>query len=157
MGRFISSIVVFIVCIVCKAVEPQKMNIDKLSMEIKTYSEISHFLYGSADYITNSDPSECDNIQNHHSIVITGENLIIDDSEKYKITSCTYCSGAVFKDKGTEEVYSINCTKTDDEGFQSQKQITVIRVRDGYRKKTIIHFISYDEKMAPFMVETWTD
>ncbi len=150
MKRFVSLVVVFMVCVVCLALEPKEIAISALSVSFKTKSEQTHWIYGAGDFIINKDVVDCKPLPVAHSVSISGGKLTVDAGTEYelsfKVTSCSYEVGKVFADRGSVEVYHLVCQELD-ENIPSKwsSVITIQKVKDGTRAKTIITISRYDE------------
>lgn len=150
MKRFVSLVVVFMVCVACSALEPKEIAVIDLTMSFKTKTEQTHWIYGAGDFITNKDAADCKPLPVSHSVSISGGKLTVDAGTEYelsfKITSCSYEVGKVFADRGTIEVYRLVSQELD-ENIPSKwsSVITIQKVKDGARAKTIITIPKYDE------------
>lgn len=149
MRRLISLMVVFMVCVSFKAVEPQEITISGLLMDFTTKTEQIHSFYGAGDFVINKTSPDCDEMRMAHSVSVHGGKLIVDEGTEeeidFKITSCTYSKGKVFADRGTMEVYRLICNELD--GNTSSlwtSSITIQKVKDEGRSKTIISIPRYD-------------
>lgn len=150
MKRFVSFVVVFMVCVVCLALEPKEIAISALSMSFKTKTEQTHWLYGAGDFIINEDAVDCKPLPVAHSVSISDGKLTVDAGTEYelsfKITSCSYEGGKVFADRGTVEVYRLVCQELDENTPSKWSSvITIQKVKDGARTKTIVTIPRYDE------------
>lgn len=151
MRHFISLVVVFVVCVVCKAIEPHKTNVSELLMTFSTKTEQIHSFYGAGDFVANKESVGCSQMRVVHSISVRGDKLTIDsgteDEISFKVNSCTYGKGKVFADRGTMEVYRLSCNELDDNIPSSwESVITIQKVKDGTRNKTIITIPRYDSE-----------
>ena len=150
MRRFVSFVVELLVCSACMALEPQEITVGTFSIRFKTQTEQIHFLFGAGDFVVNKDAADCDPMQVEHSISVKEGKLTVDAGTEYelsfKITSCSYEEGKVFADRGTIEVYRLVCQELD-ENIPSKwsSVITIQKVKDGARAKTIITIPKYDE------------
>ena len=150
MKRFVSLVVVFMVCVVCLALEPKEIAVIDLTMSFKTKTEQIHWIFGAGDFVVNKDAADCDPMQVEHSISVKEGKLTVDAGTEYelsfKITSCSYEGCMVFADRGTIEVYRLVCQELD-ENIPSKwsSVITIQKVKDGARVKTIITIPRYDE------------
>lgn len=150
MRRFVSLIVELLVCSACMALEPQKIAVGTLSMYFETQTEQIHSLFGAGDFVVNKDATDCDPMQVEHFISVKEGKLTIDagtkDELSFKITSCSYEEGKVFADRGSNEVYRLVCQELDD-NIPSKWIfiITIQKVKDVVRAKTIITIPRYDE------------
>lgn len=150
MRRFISLIVELLICSACMALGPQEIAVCTLSMRFETQTEQIHSLFGAGDFVVNKDVEDCDPMQVEHSISAKEGKLTIDagteDELSFKITSCSYEEGKVFADRGAVEVYRLVCQELDD-NIPSKwiSIITIQKVKDGVRAKTIITIPRYDE------------
>lgn len=157
MKRFVSLVVVFMVCVVCLALEPKEIAVIDLTMSFKTKTEQTHWLYGAGDFIINKDVVDCKPLPIAHSVSISGGKLTVDAGTEYelsfKVTSCSYEVGKVFADRGSVEVYHLVCQELD-ENIPSKwtSLITIQKVKDGARAKTIITIPRYDEYGAIFSI-----
>lgn len=162
MRHFISLVVVFMVCMACKAVEPQKIAVSELLMKFSTKTEQIHTIYGAGDFVINKEPDGCSPMRVVHSVSIRGDKLTIDsgteDEINFKINSCTYGKGKVFADRGTMETYRLSCNELD-EGTPSSwtSIITIQEVKDGARSKTIISIPRYDSEGVMFQTMIFKD
>lgn len=150
MKRLISLVVVLLVCSACLALEPQKIAVGTLSMSFRTEIEQIHTLYGAGDFVINKDAADCNPMQVAHSISVRDGKLTVDaetdDELSFKITSCSYEDGKVFADRGAVEVYRLFCQELDDSTPSKWVSvITIQKVKDGARTKTIINIPGYDE------------
>ena len=155
MKRLIPLVVVLLVLTTCNAGEPQKNALSKLSMKFSTKTEQIHRFYGSGDFVSNSEPVDCTEMRVEHSISIIADKLYIDkdteNEEIFKINSSTYAKGKVFADKGTVETYRISCKKLIvDEPSPWVTTITIQKVKDGVRNKTIVSIPSIDSDGVMF-------
>lgn len=155
MRHFVTFVVVLLVCMACKAVGPQKIAISDLLMKFSTKTEQIHAFYGAGDFVTNKAPSDCDIMRVAHTISIRGNKLTIDvgteDEITFNISSCTYSKGKVFADRGTMEVYRLSCNELDEDTPSSWASvITIQKVKDGARFKTIISIPRYDSDGVMF-------
>lgn len=97
-------------------------------------------------------------MQVEHSISVKEGKLTIDagteDELSFKITSCSYEEGKVFVDRGAVEVYRLVCQELD-ENIPSKwtSLITIQKVKDGARAKTIITIPQYDEFLSMMSME----
>lgn len=159
MRRLISLVVELLICSVCVALEPQEIAVSTLSMSFETQTEQIHWLYEAGDFIVNKDAADCDPMQVEHSISVKEGKLTIDagteDELSFKITSCSYEEGKVFADRGAVEVYRLVCQELD-ENIPSKwtSLITIQKVKDGARAKTIITIPRYDEYGVIFSITT---
>lgn len=159
MRRLISLVVELLICSVCVALEPQEISVSTLSMGFETQTEQIHWLYEAGDFIVNKDAADCDPMQVEHSISVKEGKLTIDagteDELSFKITSCSYEEGKVFADRGAVEVYRLVCQELD-ENIPSKwtSLITIQKVKDGARAKTIITIPRYDEYGVIFSITT---
>ena len=150
MRRFVSFVVELLVCSACMALEPQEITVGTFSIRFKTQTEQIHFLFGAGDFVVNKDAADCDPIQVEHPISVKEGKLKIDagteDEHSFKITSCSYAKGKVFADRGSNEVYRLVCQELDD-NIPSKwiSIITIQKVKDGVRAKTITTIPRYDE------------
>ena len=143
MKRFVSLVVVFMVCAVCLALEPKEIAVIDLTMSFKTKTEQTHWLYGAGDFIVNKDAADCKPLPVAHSVSISGGKLTVDAGTEYelsfKITSCSYEGGKVFADRGNIEVYRLVCQELDENTPSKWSSIiTIQKVKDGTRTKTIV-------------------
>ena len=150
MRRFVSLIVELLVCSACMALEPQKIAVGTLSMYFETQTEQIHSLFGAGDFVVNKDATDCDPMQVEHFISVKEGKLTIDagtkDELSFKITSCSYEEGKVFADRGSNEVYRLVCQELDDNITSKWISIiTIQKVKDVVRAKTIITIPRYDE------------
>lgn len=159
MRRLISLVVELLICSVCVALEPQEISVSTLSMGFETQTEQIHWLYEAGDFIVNKDAADCDPMQVEHSISVKEGKLTIDagteDELSFKITSCSYEEGKVFAGRGAVEVYRLVCQELD-ENIPSKwtSLITIQKVKDGARAKTIITIPRYDEYGVIFSITT---
>lgn len=159
MRRLISLVVELLICSVCVALEPQEISVSTLSMGFETQTEQIHWLYEAGDFIVNKDAADCDPMQVEHSISVKEGKLMVDagteDELSFKITSCSYEEGKVFADRGAVEVYRLVCQELD-ENIPSKwtSLITIQKVKDGARAKTIITIPRYDEYGVIFSITT---
>lgn len=150
MRRFVSLIVELLICSACMALEPQEIAVGTLSMRFETQTEQIHSLFGAGDFVINKDAADCNLMQVAHSISVRDGKLTVDagteDELSFKITSCSYEEGKVFADRGSNEVYRLVCQELDD-NIPSKwiSIITIQKVKDGVRAKTIITIPRYDE------------
>lgn len=149
MRHFISLVVVFMVCMVCKAVEPQKIAVSELLMKFSTKIEQIHNFYSPGDFVINKNPCDCEPMKAAHSISVRGDRLSVDggteDELSFKVISCTYEKGKVFADRGEVETYILSCSELDDDiPSKSISNISIQKVKDGARSKTIISIPRYD-------------
>lgn len=150
MRRFVSLIVELLICSACMALEPQEIAVGTLSMRFETQTEQIHWLFGAGDFVINKDDADCNPMQVVHSISVMDGKLTVDaetdDGFSFKITSCSYEDGKVFADRGAVEVYRLVCQELD-ENIPSRwiSIITIQKVKDGARTKTIITIPRYDE------------
>ena len=150
MRRFVSLIVELLVCSACMALEPQKIAVGTLSMYFETQTEQIHSLFGAGDFVVNKDATDCDPMQVEHFISVKEGKLTIDagtkDELSFKISSCSYEEVKVFADRGSNEVYRLVCQELDD-NIPSKwiSIITIQKVKDVVRAKTIITIPRYDE------------
>jgi hypothetical protein len=157
MRRFVSFVVELLVCSACMALEPQEISVGTFSMRFETQTEQIHSLYGAGDFVVNKDAEDCDPMQIEHSISVKEGKLTIDAGTEgelsFKITSCSYEEGKVFVDRGAVEVYRLVCQELD-ENIPSKwtSLITIQKVKDGARAKTIITIPQYDEYGAMFSI-----
>ena len=150
MRRFVSLIVKLLVSSACMALEPQEITVGTFSMRFETQTEQIHSLFGAGDFVVNKDSTDCDPMQVEHSISVKEGKLTIDagteDELSFKITSCSYEEGKVFADRGSNEVYRLVCQELDDNNPSKWISIiTIQKVKDGVRAKTIITIPRYDE------------
>ena len=162
MRHFLSFVVVFMVCLVCQAIEPQKIVVSRLSMSFSTRTEQIHAFYGAGDFVINKNTIDCTPMEIAHSISIRGEKLTIDsgteDETIFKIATCTYNKGKVFADRGTMELYRLSCNElSDNEPSPWTSIITIQKVKDGTRSKTIITIPSYNSDGIMFQSITLQD
>ena len=157
MRRFISFVAGLLVCSACVALEPQKIAVSELSMSFDTKTEQIHSLYGASDFVINKDAIDCNPMQVGHSISVKACKLTVDagteDELSFKITSCSYEEGKVFADRGSNEVYRLVCQELDD-NIPSKwiSIITIQKVKDVVRAKTIITIPQYDVYGAMFSI-----
>ena len=150
MRRFVSFVVELLVCSASMALEPQKISVGAFSMRFETQTEQIHWIFGAGNFVVNKDAADCDAMQVEHSISVKEGKLTVDaDTEDelcFKITSCSYEEGKVFADRGSNEVYRLVCQELDD-NIPSKwiSIITIQKVKDGARAKTIITIPRYDE------------
>lgn len=150
MRRFVSLIVELLVCSACMALEPQEIAVGTFTMCFETQTEQIHSLFGAGDFVVNKDAADCDPMQVEHSISVKEGKLTVDvgteDELSFKITSCSYEEGKVFADRGSNEVYRLVCQELDD-NIPSKwiSIITIQKVKDGVKAKTIITIPRYDE------------
>ena len=150
MRRFVSLIVELLICSACMALEPQEIAVGTLSMRFETQTEQIHWLFGAGNFVINKDDADCNPMQVAHSISVMDGKLTVDaetdDGFSFKITSCSYEDGKVFADRGAVEVYRLVCQELD-ENIPSRwiSIITIQKVKDGARTKTIITIPRYDE------------
>lgn len=150
MRRFASLVVELLICSACMALEPQEIAVGTLSMRFETQTEQIHWLFGAGDFVINKDAVNCNPMQVAHSISVKEGKLTVDaetdDGFSFKITSCSYEDGKVFADRGAVEVYRLVCQELD-ENIPSRwiSIITIQKVKDGARTKTIITIPRYDE------------
>ena len=150
MIRFVSFVVELLVCSACMALEPQEISVGAFSMRFETQTEQIHWIFGAGNFVVNKDAADCDAMQVEHSISVKEGKLTVDaDTEDelcFKITSCSYEEGKVFADRGSNEVYRLVCQELDD-NIPSKwiSIITIQKVKDGARAKTIITIPRYDE------------
>lgn len=78
MRHFISLVVVFVVCVACKAIEPHKTNVSELLMTFSTKTEQIHSFYGAGDFVANKESVGCSQMRVVHSISVRGDKLTID-------------------------------------------------------------------------------
>lgn len=159
MRRFVSLIVELLICSVCMALEPQEIAVGTLSMRFETQTEQIHWLYGAGDFIINKDAVDCNPIQIAHSISVENGKLMVDaeteDELSFMITSCSYEEGKVFADRGAVDVYRLSCQELDDSTPSKWASvITIQKVKDGARVKTIITIPRYDEYGVIFSITT---
>lgn len=159
MRRLISLVVELLICSVCVALEPQEIAVSTLSMSFETQTEQIHWLFGAGDFVVNKDAADCDSMQVEHSISVKEGKLTIDagteDELSFKITSCSYEEGKVFADRGAVEVYRLSCQELDDSTPSKWTSlITIQKVKDGARAKTIITIPRYDEYGVIFSITT---
>lgn len=150
MKRLISLVVVLLVLLACKAGEPQIFDVSKLLMKFNTKTEQTHEFYGAGEFIINEGTIDCTPLKIPHSISIRGDRLTIDSGTEYetifKIVNCTYAKGKVFVDRGTMELYHLSCNELiENELSPWTSIITIQKVKDGARSKTIITIPSYDK------------
>ena len=150
MKRLISLVVVLLVILACKAGEPQKFEVSKLLMKFNTKTEQTHSFYGAGDFIINQSTIDCTPMKISRLISIQGDRLTIDGGTEYetifKIATCTYDKGKVFVDRGTMELYHLSCNELiENELSPWTSIITIQKVKDGTRCKTIITIPSYDK------------
>lgn len=157
MRRLLSLVIELLVCLACVALEPQEIAIDTLSMSFGTQTEQIHSLYGAGDFVINKDATDCAPMLVEHSVSVREGKLSIDagseDELSFKVTSCSYEEGKVFADRGAVEVYRLVCQELD-ENIPSKwtSLITIQKVKDGARAKTIITIPRYDEYGAIFSI-----
>ena len=150
MRRFVSFVVELLVCSACMALEPQEISVGTFSMRFETQTEQIHWLFGAGNFVINKDDADCNPMQVAHSISVMDGKLTVDaetdDGFSFKITSCSYEDGKVFADRGAVEVYRLVCQELD-ENIPSRwiSIITIQKVKDGARTKTIITIPRYDE------------
>ena len=150
MRRFVSFVVELLVCSAFMALEPQEWLLTGVGMMFKTQTEQIHWIFEACDFVVNKDAADCDPMQVEHSISVKEGKLTIDagteDELSFKITSCSYEEGKVFADRGAVEVYRLVCQELD-ENIPSKwtSLITIQKVKDGARAKTIITIPRYDE------------
>lgn len=150
MRRLISLVVELLICSVCVALEPKEIAVGTLSMRFETQTEQIHWLYGAGDFIINKDVVDCNPMQVAHSISVENGKLMVDaetdDELSFKITSCSYETGNVFADRGSVDVYRLVCQELDD-SIPSKwvSVVTIQKVKDGARTKTIVTIPQYDE------------
>lgn len=162
MRHLISLIVVFMVYAVCNAVEPQKISVPELLMKFSTKTEQIHSFYGAGDYVIGKEPIDCNPMRGIHSLSVKDGKLTIDsgtdDEIVFKVNSCIYSKGKVFADHGTMEVYRLSCNELDD-GTPSSwvSAITIQKVKDGARNKTIITIPRYDSEGVMYQTTVLQD
>lgn len=150
MRRFASLVVELLVCSACMALEPQEIAVGTLSMHFEAQTEQIHLLFGAGDFVINKNAVDCNPMQVAHSISVRDGKLTVDtdteDELSFMITSCSYEEGKVFADRGAVEVYRLFCQELD-ENIPSRwiSIITIQKVKDGARTKTIITIPRYDE------------
>lgn len=148
MRHFVTLVVWLLVCAACKAIEPRKIAVNDVKMSFYTDIEQNHRLYGAGDFVAKAD-DDCNPMKVLHSVSVHLGKLIIDADEDteaiYKINSCKYVAGSVFKDRGTQDIYTLSCS--DDDGELAT--ICISKVKDGNRSQTIVSIISYDEYGVP--------
>lgn len=150
MRRFCSFMVVFMVCAVVKAVEPLKINLPEFKMSFQTTTEHIHWLYGAGDFLINGEPLDCGAMKVTHKIVVENGKFFVDkgtdDELSFNISSCTNTQGKVFKDRGTVDVFLLSCCEISD-GTPSTfvSTISIQKVKDGKRVKTIVYIPIYGE------------
>lgn len=147
MKHFISLVVVLLlVCATCRGLERKEIAVSNLSMVVKTTTEQTHWMYGSGDFVTNKDDRlDCDasTMDEGRTFTISNGALYIDkgtdDEEKFKIVSCTYTKGNVFKDAGLSETHRF-VVKPIDGGKVSPYStfITIEKVTNAGKTKTIV-------------------
>jgi hypothetical protein len=162
MRRFLSFMVVFMISVVCMALEPQKIVVSELLMNFRTKTEQIHTFYGAGNFIVNKSAIDCTPMKTPHSISIRGDKLTIDsgteDETIFKIATCTYNKGKVFADRGTMELYRLSCNELSDNELSPWTSIiTIQEVKDGARSKTIITIPSYDSDGVMFQSITLQD
>lgn len=162
MRHFLSFVVVFMVSAACVALEPRKIAVSGLTMNLNTTIEQIHAFYGAGDFVTNKSPINCALMKVTHSISIKDEMLTIDSETEYetifKIATCTYNKGKVFSDRGTMELYRLSCNELSDNELSPWTSIiTIQKVKDGARSKTIITIPSYDSDGIMFQSITLQD
>lgn len=150
MRRVVSFVVELLVCSACMALEPREIAVGTFSMRFETQTEQIHWLFGAGDFVVNKDAADCDPMQVEHSISVKDGKLTVDadtdDELSFKITSCSYEDGKVFADRGSVEVYRLVCQELDDSTPSKWVSvITIQKVKDGARTKTIITIPGYDE------------
>lgn len=155
MRHFVTFVVVFMVCMACKAVEPQKIAVSELSMRFATKTEQIHSFYGAGDFVINKEPSDCEVMRVVHTISVRGNKLTIDggteDEIAFNISSCSYSKGKVFADRGTMEVFRFSCNELEENSPSSWTSIiTIQKIKDGARTKTIISIPRYDSDGVMF-------
>lgn len=157
MRHFVTLVVWLLVCTACKAVEPQKIAVNDVMMSFCTNIEQYHSFYGPHDFVAKTEYDDCTPLKVPHSISVHNGRLTIDEGEDteaiYKINSCNFSTGKVFKDKGTQEVYTLSCS--DKEGDVST--IYIVKVKDGERETSMVYVLSYDEIGLPFAITTMTE
>lgn len=157
MRHFVTLVVWLLVCATCKAVEPQKIAVNDVMMSFYTNIEQNHRLYGAGDFVAKTDNDDCTPMKVLHSVSVHFGKLTIDADEDteaiYKVNSCTYIAGSVFKDRGTQEIYTLSCSDADG-GLAT---ICISKVKDGDKRQTIVSIVSYDEYGVPFNVTTLHD
>lgn len=146
MKHFISLVVVLLVCATCRGLERKEIAVSNLSMVVKTTTEQTHWMYGAGDFVTNKDDRlDCDasTMDEGRTFTISNGALYIDkgtdDEEKFKIVSCTYTKGNVFKDAGLSETHRF-VVKPIDGGKVSPYStfITIEKVTNAGKTKTIV-------------------
>ena len=146
MKHFISLLVVLLVCATCRGLERKEIAVSNLSMVVKTTTEQTHWMYGAGDFVTNKDDRlDCDasTMDEGRTFTISNGALYIDkgtdDEEKFKIVSCTYTKGNVFKDAGLSETHRF-VVKPIDGGKVSPYStfITIEKVTNAGKTKTIV-------------------
>lgn len=150
MRRFVSLIVELLICSTCMALEPQEIAVGTLSMRFETQTEQIHWLFEAGDFVIDKDDVDCNPMQVAHSISVRDGKLTVDadteDKLSFMITSCSYEDGKVFADRGAVEVYRLVCQELDDSTPSKWVSvITIQKVKDGARTKTIITIPEYDE------------
>lgn len=157
MRHFVTMVVWLLVCTACKAVEPHKIAVNDVMMSFYTNIEQYHRFYGPGDFVAKTANDDCAQMKILHSVSVYLGKLTIDAGEDteatYKVNSCTYAAGSVFKDKGTQEVYILSCS--DDDGGLAT--ISISKVKDGNRNQTIVCIIFYDKYGVPANVTTYHD
>lgn len=157
MRHFVTLVVWLLVCAACKAIEPQKIAVNNVTMSFYTDIEQNHRLYGAGDFVAKTEVGDCAPMKVFHSISVRLGKLTIDADEDteaiYKINSCKYVAGSVFKDRGTQDIYTLSCS--DDDGGLAT--ICISKVKDGNRSQTIVSIISYDKYGVPANITTLHD
>lgn len=157
MRHFVALVVWLMVCTTCKAVEPQKIAVNGVTMSFCTKIEQTHRLYGAGDFVARTTNDDCAQMKILHSVSVHLGKLTIDAGEDteaiYKVNFCTYIAGSVFKDRGTQEIYTLSCS----DGDGGLATICISKVKDGDRSQTIASIVSFDEYGVPFNVTTLHD
>lgn len=155
MRRFFLLGVELLVCLCVSAAGRKEIAVDSIKMKIMCSVEQNHWIYGSADAVTKSTPTECSEFYTDNTITIEQGKLVInkggEDEQALNISSCTYNEGKVFKDKGFAKTYSFLCKDENENVFQ----ITYQQVTNNGQTYNIITVPRYGDDGCLYGVTTY--